>query len=234
MADDPAVLNLKLAYSYLERVKERDRTRVERNQALNFASKHLADVALLDPHASFTIEDKKETKTFTLDSLAAYALYLERFENPDNAENILLHAVSITPHNPYILTELAEYYLTHGEREKGFEVLTRALEVDPAYLPAVDLRNKLQDNPYIARPVPNALNNLSTFLYQCGMVILYPISILLFIASIGAFLNLDHQFSRSDATTFGIVYLAIAVPSFYLARHFRARAKYSSQFRRKL
>jgi tetratricopeptide (TPR) repeat protein len=159
---DKAVVNLHIAYNYVTEAHSnllRD-AEAARSQ-LRFAAKHLAIVQHENPLAVIDLEDGA---VMSFDDVKMASLRLEgALENKPIAAQTdyrrgaeaLAKAVSVDESNYETLTELAEMKVRQNRRAEAIGLLHRAIELNPRYMPAVDILNHLENNPKIGvTPIP--------------------------------------------------------------------------------
>lgn len=158
--DDPAVTNLLMAHQYLERFRALVGTTKwdEADQLVRFIGKHLLEAHKQNPHAMISVQEGRETVTYTFDEIAERALHIEgRMNNTPaqdwqtllRSEMALQKAATYDASEPRNQIGLAEIYLRQYKRQDALDVLHEAIKLDPTNFDALDLLNRIQENPKI-------------------------------------------------------------------------------------
>jgi tetratricopeptide (TPR) repeat protein len=115
------------------------------------ATRHLARARQLDPTCVIetTDEKAKATTTTALDDLCALALYYEGVGfasgttiEVEQALKALRTALTFWPRSPAVHTELARALMRTGRSDEARHHLSEALQFDPSYTPAHELRDR--------------------------------------------------------------------------------------------
>ena len=161
MANDDtkaAQQRMMLAREYLQEY-EKTTNFYEEGEKLRLAAKNLAEARSLDPNCTIVADNQN---ALTLDKLSAIALFYEgqwnyrlAKDSPKNIKKtaeILEKAVTFDP-QPQYLVLLAKVYAAAWQRDDALRAAKRAIEVQPDYMPALKVRDKLESNPSIgAKP----------------------------------------------------------------------------------